>query len=207
MQKKTLFINLLLLLLTSYCTGIYAQINTIHRMTKDTVFCMDGNNVAAILNTKKMFNDRTPALDSLIINTFRYLGPGFSSGAFNFSTDIVSIDSNNTCGRRILALYRTYMNERSGDQAIRIMNQACSFKLGWVENSPGICDAEGPPPICARKDHWHQEENSYSLWLKQQRETYTKRLSDMVNEAAQCRIAINNNSNTKQVDNNTHRSG
>lgn len=68
-----------------------------------------------------------------------------------------------------------------------LANRACSAKQGWVENSPGICTAGGPPPICKRTDHWHRDsQKAMSAWLDAQQEVRHAREQQMVNAACGC---------------------
>jgi hypothetical protein len=45
----------------------------------------------------------------------------------------------------------------SDDKAnwLQLANQHCSYNQGWVEYTPGQCNAGGPPPICP-VNHWYQ---------------------------------------------------
>lgn len=66
-------------------------------------------------------------------------------------------------------------------------NRACSAKLGWVENSPGICNAGGPPPICPRTDHWHKDPQRAELeWARFQAGIREQRQQTITDAACGC---------------------
>lgn len=68
-----------------------------------------------------------------------------------------------------------------------LANRACAAKQGWVENSPGICSAGGPPPICKRTDHWHRDSRkAMSTWFDQQQEVRHAREQQLIDAACGC---------------------
>lgn len=74
-----------------------------------------------------------------------------------------------------------------------LTNQLQSHKNGWVEISPGICSAGGPPPVCPRKDHWIKDGNSMQKWnaeqsqIRAQRENELRKILDNCNTSVRAR--------------------
>jgi hypothetical protein len=68
----------------------------------------------------------------------------------------------------------------------RLANQACSYKLGWVEREPGECEAGGPPPICP-VDHWVQRPaQAEAEWKKRLEEVRARRQAELKAMACGC---------------------
>lgn len=84
---------------------------------------------------------------------------------------------------RLRALWR----QEDLDNWDALANRACAAKQGWVENSPGICTAGGPPPICPRTDHWHiDHRRAMSAWADDQQKTRLKREQQLVDATCGC---------------------
>lgn len=69
-----------------------------------------------------------------------------------------------------------------------LANKACSARLGWVERSPGICQAGGPPPVCPRQDHWLKVDSYRALQAleEENKKVAEKRELEMIQEACNC---------------------
>jgi hypothetical protein len=69
-----------------------------------------------------------------------------------------------------------------------LANKACSARLGWVERSPGICQAGGPPPVCPRQDHWLKVDPYRALQAleEENKKAAERRELEMIQEACKC---------------------
>jgi hypothetical protein len=93
-------------------------------------------------------------------------------------------DVPSSCGNSTRSLLKQFSDENHENWE-SLSNRACAAKLGWVENSPGICSAGGPPPICPRKDHWHKDSAAATYaWKQYQQDHYTQSRQMRLTEAA-----------------------
>jgi hypothetical protein len=93
------------------------------------------------------------------------------------------------------ALEKRFNEFKAQDErdAKRLTNQLQSHKNGWVEVSPGICNAGGPPPVCPVTNHWVKDGSSMQKWnaeqneVRAQRESELRRILDNCNTSARAR--------------------
>lgn len=106
----------------------------------------------------------------------------FTRASFNELMPLECIKSINS---QIVNLENRWQNDDLNEWG-RLANQYCSHYNGWVENSPGTCQAGGPPPICpANPSHWHKDpQNAMNKWEDEQRNVRMRReieLKDLKN--------------------------
>jgi hypothetical protein len=71
----------------------------------------------------------------------------------------------------------------------KLSNQACSYKLGWVEHVPGTCTAGGPPPICSA-NHWYRDPaRSQQQWDQEKAAVLGRRSDELNRQACACAAA------------------
>lgn len=88
-----------------------------------------------------------------------------------------------TCETKTAQVSRRFAQE-DRDNWEALSNRACSAKLGWVENSPGICTAGGPPPICKRTDHWHKDSGKAEQeWQRFKHDQYAEPRQQLITDA------------------------
>ncbi|MCF6130904.1 hypothetical protein [Flavobacterium wongokense] len=77
------------------------------------------------------------------------------------------------CKQEIQDRLNQYAQE-DANSAKQLRNVACSYASGWVEKSPGACNAGGPPPCCPI-DHWYKSGNAWDAYVAQNKEVYDRR--------------------------------
>jgi hypothetical protein len=70
-----------------------------------------------------------------------------------------------------------------------LANRACSAMNGWVEYTPGTCQAGGPPPIC-KANHWYQDPlTSVARWRQDNAKKYREREDVLIASTCDCWVA------------------
>jgi hypothetical protein len=120
--------------------------------------------------------------------------PAFAYGQSSFQEiensripSLSSISVSPGCGDKVKQRLEQF---KDGDLANSrlLQNQLKSHQEGWVEYSPGTCEAGGPPPLCP-VNHWYRDPNSMSKWNEEQARVKADRENQVRELANSCNTA------------------
>lgn len=115
------------------------------------------------IRASDLLRKRKPRVDYFTKASFNQLMP--LECIKNINTDIVNLE--NEWQREDLSNWG------------RLANQYCSHLNGWVEYSPGTCQAGGPPPLCPAK-HWYQDsQKALQKWDTEQQNVRNRRADEL----------------------------
>lgn len=162
---KTLFLNLCLLFTAK--TFFAQDVKTPHSLQGNTIICRDAGGSSTTIPVDVVFGNSLPHLPSV--------------------QALIGNIPSKECVDQIMKPYERYKQKDYGDKnaTTRMVNEACSHKLGWVEKSPGTCNAGGPPPICP-VDHWMKSSNAWQNYQYKQAIKRNERVNEMVSEGKRC---------------------